>query len=172
MTRNDATTASRLRLVHVSTISLSPVSSKSFTMLVYVTSPSCEVRIERFEGGASLVVGRHVDADIQLDCEEVSRIHCRLGFDGNRLWVEDAASTNGTLINGVRSSSRHAILETDTIRVGPYLLRVVVAPALTGGDAAPGFSERPTRHTMESPAVLLPDAEIMRSLSSPAGIAS
>ncbi len=47
-------------------------------------------------------VGRHLKSRILLDDITVSRRHCRLKVDGDRVTVEDEGSTNGTYVNGAR----------------------------------------------------------------------
>jgi pSer/pThr/pTyr-binding forkhead associated (FHA) protein len=48
------------------------------------------------------VVGRHRDCDLHLDSTRVSRRHCCLALDGDRVIVRDLGSTNGTWLNGQR----------------------------------------------------------------------
>ena len=75
------------------------------------------------------VVGRNPhDSDIVLDQPDVSRRHFRLHMFGDKLFVEDLQSTNGTRVGnavltpGVRAELR----EGDTLRIGTIALRVRV----------------------------------------------
>jgi len=47
-------------------------------------------------------VGRSGDSDIKLAVARVSKSHAMLRVDGNRLFVRDLGSTNGTEVDGVR----------------------------------------------------------------------
>lgn len=51
---------------------------------------------------AVVVVGRHYWCDVRIASHRVSRRHCCLALDGDRVLVRDLGSTNGTLINGLR----------------------------------------------------------------------
>jgi len=64
------------------------------------------------------VIGRREDCDFRIPLGEVSRKHCRLLRDGERLRVEDLGSSNGTFVNGrrIQEAELHA---GDTLQVGP-----------------------------------------------------
>jgi pSer/pThr/pTyr-binding forkhead associated (FHA) protein len=49
-----------------------------------------------------VVVGRDRRCDVRIDSFRVSRLHCCLGLDRDRILVLDLESTNGTRINGQR----------------------------------------------------------------------
>ena len=74
-------------------------------------------------GGGELIVGRHRDCDVVLSNPCVSRQHARLVFrDGN--WIlQDLASTNGTIVNGVRVG-RCALRPGDRLILGEERLRI------------------------------------------------
>jgi diguanylate cyclase (GGDEF)-like protein len=64
------------------------------------------------------LIGRSRKADLRIDEHGVSRIHCRLARKGDQMWIEDLASTNGTLVNG--EVVANAVLKAgDRIQVGP-----------------------------------------------------
>ncbi len=65
----------------------------------------------------SNVVGRGVEADLQLLDQGVSRRHLDVQFDGNTATVYDLGSTNGTSVNGHEISSQ-VLRHGDVIRVG------------------------------------------------------
>ena len=69
-------------------------------------------------------VGRHQKSRILLDDITVSRRHCRLTVEGNRVLVEDEGSTNGTYVNGARMESSH-LHPGDRLMVGRFHLVVV-----------------------------------------------
>jgi pSer/pThr/pTyr-binding forkhead associated (FHA) protein len=75
-----------------------------------------------------ITIGRRSDNDIQLDDPAVSSLHARLllqpsaYLDGYAtVQLEDAHSTNGTLVNGKRVSG-HRLAGGDVIRVGQHEL--------------------------------------------------
>jgi pSer/pThr/pTyr-binding forkhead associated (FHA) protein len=47
-------------------------------------------------------IGAARDAEIRIRAEGISRIHARLWQEGTDYWIEDAGSTNGTFLSGIR----------------------------------------------------------------------
>jgi pSer/pThr/pTyr-binding forkhead associated (FHA) protein len=78
-----------------------------------------EVAIDRDR----IVIGRGRKADLALAEATISRAHAALGFDGERFFVEDLGSTNGTLVNGARVS-RQALKSEDEIQMGKLRIGV------------------------------------------------
>jgi signal transduction histidine kinase/pSer/pThr/pTyr-binding forkhead associated (FHA) protein len=77
--------------------------------------------------GKPLVIGRRVDADIQVDEPTMSGTHAQIYGDGDAIRIRDLESLNGTHVNGRR------IVETvlapgDEIRIGRVTI-VVAGPA-------------------------------------------
>jgi ABC-type multidrug transport system ATPase subunit/pSer/pThr/pTyr-binding forkhead associated (FHA) protein/ABC-type multidrug transport system permease subunit len=56
----------------------------------------------------SLSIGK-TDTDIVYNVADVSRMHAQIVYDGNRVYIQDCNSTNGTYINGVKISSGQLI---------------------------------------------------------------
>jgi hypothetical protein len=94
----------------------------------------------------SVLVGRHsVSRGIhpQVDCgpdSGVSRRHCQLTSDGQRWWVEDLQSSNGTYVGSVdtplptdpiQPGLRRELAEGDRIYLGAFT-RLVLREALPG----------------------------------------
>ncbi len=75
--------------------------------------------------GRTLMVGRSADADLSLEGDgTASRRHAVFSVQGGQPVVEDAGSTNGTLVNGVRIT-RQTLSSGDTVRIGQTQIRVV-----------------------------------------------
>ena len=73
-----------------------------------------------------ITVGRHPDSDIFLDDITVSRRHAEFRRDGQRFWVHDVGSLNGTYVNGRRAD--HQLLATgDEVQIGKFKLMTFVA---------------------------------------------
>lgn len=64
-----------------------------------------------------LTLGRGGGADVRLVDEGISRFHCRIGVDGDDLYVEDLQSRNGTFLNGERIT-RRKLEDGDKIQLG------------------------------------------------------
>ncbi len=106
------------------------------------TSPArrrCVLRIESgFYRGLewpldrpSTVIGRGRNADFVLHEATISRAPALMGYQGDRLYVQDLGSTNGVLVNGSRQD-RVLLSEGDELRMGRLLLRVLIGPSATG----------------------------------------
>jgi pSer/pThr/pTyr-binding forkhead associated (FHA) protein len=77
----------------------------------------------RLSAGAIKTIGRASGADFIVDRALVSRVHCRLTADDEKLSVEDLSSTNGTFVND-RRVERAQIASGDRLRVGRIELTV------------------------------------------------
>ena len=73
--------------------------------------------------GAVKTVGRAPRADFIVDAALVSRVHCRLEADAEKLEVIDLSSTNGTFVNDERVE-RAKMKSGDRLRVGRVELTV------------------------------------------------
>lgn len=73
--------------------------------------------------GAHVTVGRVAQCDVHIEDDSVSRRHCTLDVDGERLTVTDLGSANGTFVNEqpIQSSTAGP---GDTIRLGAAMLDV------------------------------------------------
>ena len=69
-------------------------------------------------------VGRGAENAIRLDGDTtVSGRHATLDSRADGLWVEDAGSTNGTFVNGIRLTRERRLTPGDVVRVGETDLR-------------------------------------------------
>lgn len=73
-----------------------------------------------------MVVGRHANADIILDSQEVSRKHAGIGLNDAGIYVVDLGSANGTFINNETFSGEYQLKAGDTIRFAHIEFRVSV----------------------------------------------
>jgi pSer/pThr/pTyr-binding forkhead associated (FHA) protein len=77
----------------------------------------------RLSAGTIKTIGRAPRADFIVDRALVSRLHCQLTADDDKLEVQDLASTNGTFVNDKRVE-RAQIGNGDRLRVGRIELKV------------------------------------------------
>jgi diguanylate cyclase (GGDEF)-like protein len=99
--------------------------------------------------GGELVFGRVRGADVFVPDPGVSRRHARIYAEGDRYWVEDLASANGTFVGGERITKkrledgdivqiaagvayRYAITDADQVAVLQHMYDASVRDALTG----------------------------------------
>ena len=64
-----------------------------------------------------LRIGAAADNDFRVAVPGVSRHHARIQRDGDAYWLEDAGSTNGTFLNGLRVA-RERLRHLDVITLG------------------------------------------------------
>ena len=93
------------------------------SMWILQTSEADDPLTFRLSAGAIKTVGRAARADFIVDRALVSRIHCRLTADNDKVEVEDLASTNGTFVNDKRVE-RARLASGDRLRVGRIELQV------------------------------------------------
>lgn len=73
-----------------------------------------------------VTVGRHPDSDIFLDDITVSRRHAEFRRQDGGYWVHDAASLNGTYVNGTRADAQRLTLG-DEVQIGKFKLVAFLA---------------------------------------------
>jgi pSer/pThr/pTyr-binding forkhead associated (FHA) protein len=99
-------------------------------------------RGERFPLTERVVIGRDDRAEVKLDDAAISRRHARVYRSGDRYFVVDLRSSNGTQLNGETVQS-HPLRVGDLIRVGESLLRFELDEAGSGSTSA--GATRPAR---------------------------
>jgi pSer/pThr/pTyr-binding forkhead associated (FHA) protein len=75
------------------------------------------------------VIGRSPSADIRVNDNRVSREHCVIELDGNRLYVTDLGGSNGTWVGSAKllANVREPFPQEAVLHVGPAQLRNVTA---------------------------------------------
>jgi pSer/pThr/pTyr-binding forkhead associated (FHA) protein len=91
--------------------------------------PDAEPVTFRLAPGAVKTVGRAPRADFIVDVALVSRLHCRLSAEVDRLEVVDLSSTNGTYVNDKRVE-RAMLASGDRLRVGRIELTIEKSASL------------------------------------------
>ena len=66
----------------------------------------------------SLTLGRDPGNEIAIGDPQVSRQHARITRQGGLTVIEDAGSTNGTFVNGLRLAGPHTLTDGDVISLG------------------------------------------------------
>ena len=58
---------------------------------------------------ATVSIGKS-NCDVNFKSSQISRVHAQLLFDGERVYIQDCNSTNGTFINGKKIKSGELIV--------------------------------------------------------------
>ncbi|WP_152051322.1 FHA domain-containing protein [Tautonia marina] len=84
------------------------------------------------------VIGREPSCHLRPDHGRVSKRHCRLYWQGIRLFVEDINSADGTLVNGDRILVPTELHDGDELCAGPvhYLVMIADADEMAQRDAS------------------------------------
>jgi pilus assembly protein CpaF len=91
-------------------------------------------RRETFEK-SEISVGRVQGNDLMLPKGNVSKHHARILSRDGRFIVTDLKSTNGTYVNGRKTSQATIVREGDKIYIGDFVLRVETGQGASGSDA-------------------------------------
>ena len=74
--------------------------------------------------GEPVVVGRHHECQIRVLDDAVSRRHAQITCQGNRFFVADLGSRNGTYLNGDRIHVPKPLHQGDRVQLGSTILEV------------------------------------------------
>lgn len=72
-------------------------------------------------------VGRSRSNDLHIPSRYVSRVHCRIHREADRILIEDLGSTNGLRLRG-ESLRLGSLLHGDVIAIGTHELRIEIVP--------------------------------------------
>jgi uncharacterized RDD family membrane protein YckC len=85
----------------------------------------------QFDLAGSTTIGRDPTAGIVIDDAEASRRHASVSVQGEVVTVEDLGSTNGTFLNGQRTSGAQTFGTQDKLRIGTTVFELRVSAAAT-----------------------------------------
>jgi serine/threonine protein kinase len=120
--------------------------------LVVVRGPD-QGRVFPLPAAESLLLGRSKATQTRLADPRVSRVHCEVHVDGDRVAVHDFDSIGGTFVNGQRVASQD-LAPGDVIRIGDTELRYDADTPAAPPAAAPQdvfFAARPGGRPIAAP---------------------
>ncbi len=96
----------------------------------------------KYQGGefplppqGEIVIGRSSELDMVLVEDMVSRRHSKITVTGDRIFIQDLGSTNGTFVNGEKVK-RAKLNEGDRILIGTSIIKLVATEAAGDADDA------------------------------------
>jgi pSer/pThr/pTyr-binding forkhead associated (FHA) protein len=90
----------------------------------------------RLPDEGEVIIGRDELCQIRLASSDVSRHHCVLKVTPEGIVARDLDSRNGTYLNETLMEEETLLKPGDTLRIGPIVLQVPGAPAVTGHPAS------------------------------------
>jgi diguanylate cyclase (GGDEF)-like protein len=90
-------------------------------LLVLIAHPAGRVLGKRHQltPGTTIEVGRAPECKLDFpDVPSLSRIHARIGYHDDGVWVEDQGSTNGSFVNHWRIKRRRTLESGDRLQFG------------------------------------------------------
>jgi hypothetical protein len=92
--------------------------------LIVLKSPALDEGEEFALDSTTLTVGRGHENDVRIDGDDfVSATHAKFSPRHDGVWIEDAGSTNGTYLNGIRLTRARKLAQGDVVRIGETDLR-------------------------------------------------
>jgi uncharacterized protein (TIGR02996 family) len=138
-----------------------------------VRGPNLAERRVEWSGG-TLDIGRSEVCNVVLPGDGITRLHARITVAPGRAVLHDAASTNGTFLNGVRIGGPVALARHDRITIGAYTLEILRAdesprlpPAALSADPAEAALLAELERTGEPAALLLVYADWLEQTGQP-----
>ncbi|MDQ3801923.1 MAG: FHA domain-containing protein, partial [Acidobacteriota bacterium] len=88
---------------------------------VFLTYPTPEGSREIALDGDRISLGRGSNADLRFDDDGLSRLHATIHREGEKVWILDENSTNGTFVNGEKVPPAGTPLrDGDRVKIGHY----------------------------------------------------
>ncbi len=110
------------------------------------------------------VLGRHVECDIRIDDQGISRRHAELEVTGEGLVVRDLGSSNGTFVNGEKVSEKTLSVgdevRFDTLR---FLVQTPAVPDKPGNESKTAVSS--AAEPESGPAVIPARARMLKRIT-------
>jgi len=110
--------------------------------LVEIYGPNIGRRLEMID--AVITLGRDFGNTVVLEGDSVSRRHARIELRGNRHWVIDNRSTNGTYLNDKLVAEAEVLTSGDFVKIGDAIFKY-----LTGDNIERAYYEEIYRMTIE-----------------------
>lgn len=71
-----------------------------------------------------ITIGRSDASAYQLNNDSISSMHARMSYHHQQWWLEDFASTNGTLLNDQPITAPTVLIDGDLVQCGSVVLQI------------------------------------------------
>jgi len=103
-----------------------------------------------------ITIGRDPHNDIVIEDPQVSRQHARITVRGSLTIIEDAGSTNGTFVDGVRLTAPHTLADGNVVGLGDAVTMAYHGPALATTEPMAGRPTIPLAQPGHEPTMVIP----------------
>src|SRR4051794_39351079 len=85
------------------------------------------------------IIGRDPGCQLRPASPMISKRHCALIVRGEKVYIRDFGSTNGTYLNDERVEGERELKNDDQLKVGPihFVVRMTAEPAARAGTPVP-----------------------------------
>ncbi len=113
-----------------------------------------------------LTIGRAEDSNLIIASTRISRHHCEIVHEANRLVIRDKGSGNGTFVNGVKIEEQQ-LAAGDEVQVGPLTFAVEIDGVREPTAAAPVAKPVARPAAPIAKAVARPAAPVAKTVAKP-----
>jgi len=115
------------------------------------------------------IIGRSQSCHLCAGSTAISRQHCVIKRDENRVTIQDLGSRNGTLINGVKAEGEVELATGDEVTIGPLKFLVTITAGINNvkKPEVKSVAEAVVR-AAETPSGIIGDDDISKWLLGPA----
>ena len=106
----------------VTKISVAKIKAPSEACLVQIYGPDLGKKYP-LKDPNDFTIGREDGNDIVVPLDNVSRKHCRFQAKGDKIFVNDLGSTNGTMLNDEEVKKETALRNNDLVKVGGAIFK-------------------------------------------------
>ena len=99
----------------------------SFRLVPLIAGSAPQIALHR----PVLLIGRHLDCDVRIGSQKISRRHCCVAMAYDRVLIRDLGSRNGVRVNG-RLVDETRLHPGDELAIGPILFRFEAEPEEPG----------------------------------------
>lgn len=92
--------------------------------------PSGTIQTFVVKSNQSVLLGKSTNCGLQLSGHDISEIHCRIGFEGGELWVQDWMSATGTKVNGESVTTKTHFGQGCIVEIGNYKIQISKSNAI------------------------------------------